>query len=236
MNGEKKLSFIVVDDEPLGKELIVGFAQSVPFLEFKAAFEKPMEALAYLQTNEIDIVFTDVQMPGISGIELISSLTNPPLTIFITAHRDFALDGFENGAVDFLVKPVAYSRFLKAANRAKDRISVGKKDESKESLDKIFIKVNGKLVKILLNEILYIEALGDYLKIVTVSESFTTLGTLKSMEEILVPPSFLRVQRSFIVSISSIKSISGNIIELNNGKSISIASIKKDELLRLLGI
>lgn len=234
----QKLCCVVIDDEPIGKELIVNFVKTVPFLDLKASFEDPVDALAYLHSNDIDIVITDINMPKISGIDLIRSLPKQPAIIFITAHRDFALDGFENGVVDFLVKPVAYDRFFKAVSRAQEKIlSSAKKEISTDNtLDRIFIKANGKLVKIVLEDILYIEALGDYLKIVTNVESFTTLATLKSMEAILLPPTFLRVQRSFIVKITSIKSVSGNMIELNNNKSITIASNKKDELFSLLGI
>ncbi|NHQ68907.1 LytR/AlgR family response regulator transcription factor, partial [Elizabethkingia miricola] len=176
------------------------FVQTIPFLELRASFEDPIEALTYLQSNETDIIFSDIQMPKINGINLIRSLTKPPLIIFITAHRDFALDGFENGVVDYLIKPVAYDRFLKAVNRAKDRADSAKISTVPESLkpelsssDHIFVKVNGKLVKVTLKDILYIEALGDYLKIVTSSESLTTLATLKSMEDILLPLKHFRI-------------------------------------------
>lgn len=234
----QKLYCVVIDDEPIGKELIVNFVNTVPFLELKASFEDPVDALAYLHSHDIDIVITDINMPRISGIDLIRSIPKQPAIIFITAHRDFALDGFENGVVDFLVKPVAYDRFFKAVSRAQEKIlsSAKKEISTTNTLDRIFIKANGKLVKIILEDIIYIEALGDYLKIVTNVESFTTLATLKSMEVILLPTVFLRVQRSFIVKITSVKSVSGNMIELNNGKIITIASNKKNELFNLLGI
>ena len=235
-----KLRCIVIDDEPIGNQLIVGFVETIPFLNLCGSFEDPVEALSYLQSHEVDIVFSDIQMPKISGLELIRSLDKQPLIIFITAHRDFALDGFEDGVVDYLVKPVSYNRFVKAANRAKDRLQISsnylKLEPPTDRIDRIFVKANGKLIKIILNEIIYLEALGDYIKIVSTSESFTTLTTLKSMEEILNPPEFLRVQRSFIVKITAVKSVSGNVIELNSGKSITIASTKKEELFRLLGI
>lgn len=234
----KKLCCVVIDDEPIGKDLIVNFVNTVPFLDLKASFEDPVEALSYLYSNTIDIIITDINMPKISGIDLIRSLPEQPAIIFITAHRDFALEGFENGVVDFLVKPVAYDRFFKAVSRAREKILSSNREDipDKNVLNRIFIKANGKLVKIILDDIIYIEALGDYLKIVTNTESYTTLATLKSIESILIPPIFLRIQRSFIVKISAIKSVSGNIIELNNNKTITIASNKKDELFNLLGI
>lgn len=238
----EKLRCIVIDDEPIGRELIVDFVKTIPFLELQSSYEDPIDALTYLQSNEVDIVFSDIEMPKINGIDLIRTLTKPPSIIFITAHRDFALEGFESGVIDYLVKPVAYNRFLKAVNRAKERIHASShpiknaSQENDHSPERIFIKVNGKLVKVILNDILYVEALGDYLKIVTSTESLTTLATLKSMEEILGIPKFFRVQRSFIVKITAIKSVSGNIIELNNSKTITIALNKKEELFNLLRI
>lgn len=238
---DTKLRCIVIDDEPIGKELVVDFVKTIPFLELLASFEDPLNALTYLQSNEVDIIFSDIQMPKINGIDLIRSLPKQPAIIFITAHRDFALEGFENGVVDYLVKPVAYDRFLKAVNRAKDKIQADSKPTDvlpgkSSEVDRFFIKVNGKLVKVILDDILYVEALGDYLKIVTNTESLTTLATLKSMESMLLPPKYFRLQRSFIVKITAIKSVSGNVVELNNGKTISIALTKKDELFGLLGI
>lgn len=236
------LSCIVIDDEPIGRRIIEDFVKTIPFLELKASYEDPIEALSFLQSNHVDIVFSDIEMPKVNGIDLIRSLVKPTAFIFITAHRDFAIDGFENGVIDYLVKPVDYSRFLKAVNRAKDRIqnlsSYTRINpiEQANLPERIFIKANGKLVKIILDDIQYAEALGDYLKIVTLTETYTTLTTLKSMEEVLASPVFFRVQRSFIVKLSSIKSLSGNVIELINGKSITIALNKKDQLFSLLKI
>lgn len=235
------LSCIVVDDEPIGRRIIEDFVKTIPFLELKASYEDPIQALFFLQSNEIHLVFSDIEMPKMNGIDLVKTLTKAPDFIFITAHRDFALEGFENGVIDYLVKPVAYTRFLKAVNRAKERIQSLPQEEvnpikQAELPQNIFIKANGKLVNIILHDILYVEALGDYLKIVTLEETHTTLSTMKSMEEILIVPIFFRVHRSFIVKLNSIKSLSGNVIELINGKSITISLNKKDELFSLLKI
>lgn len=233
-----KLICIVVDDEPLGRSVIETFVKEISYLELAASFEDPVEALAYLHNNAVDIVFSDIQMPKISGMELLRSLVYPPVVIFITAHRDFALDGFEAGVTDYLVKPVRFDRFLKAVNRAKEKISLSQLATIQQQIhtDRIFIKSEGKLVKILFDEILYIEAQGDYLKIIIPSGTFTTQITLKAMEEILNLPNFFRVQRSFILNLEAVRSINGNTVELTNGKSISIALNKKEELFSLLGI
>lgn len=233
-----KLICIVIDDEPLGRSVIETFVKEIPYLELVASFEDPVEALAYLHNNAVDIVFSDIQMPKITGMELLRSLVYPPVVIFITAHRDFALDGFEAGVTDYLVKPVRFDRFLKAVNRAKEKIMLSQVATIQQQIhtDRIFIKSEGKLVKILFDEILYIEAQGDYLKIIIPSGTFTTQVTLKAMEEILNLPNFFRVQRSFILNLEAVRSINGNTVELTNGKSIAIALNKKEELFSLLGI
>ncbi|MGV0831999.1 LytR/AlgR family response regulator transcription factor [Empedobacter brevis] len=231
----KKLSCIILDDEPLGREIIEHFSSKISFLDVKKSFEDPIEAMLFLQEHTIDLLITDINMPQINGIELVQSLRHPPAIIFVTAHRDFALDGFDSGAIDYLVKPVRFERFLTAVNRVKER---QKKVYDTETVvrDFIFVKANGKLEKIIFAEIIYIEAQGDYLKIVTKNEHFVTLSTMKSFEEHLVIPEFLRVQRSFIVNISAIQSFSGHTIELDNGKSISISVSKKEELFKILGV
>lgn len=234
----EKLKCIVIDDEPLGREIIENFIKDIPFLELKNSFADPVEALYFIQSESLDIIFSDIEMPKINGMDLVKSLVNPPTVIFITAHRDFALDGFEAGAVDYLVKPVRFDRFLKAVNRVKDRISTKAeaKQSDQESRDFIFVKVNGKLVKVHFNDITYIEAYGDFLKIYTGKDVLITHSTMKSFEELLNPAIFMRVQRSFIINIGCIKTFSGNIIELSNGSSVTIAASKKDELFQLLGI
>lgn len=233
----EKLRCIVLDDEPIGREIIENFVKEIDFLELVDSFEDSVKALMFLENNNVDLIFSDIQMPKINGLDLVKSLENPPVIIFITAHRDFALDGFETGATDYLVKPVRFDRFLKAVNKAKDYLNLKQNSTVHQvNSDRIFIKSDGKLTKILLDEILYVEAQGDYLKIVIQNETYTTLATLKSMDEVLTLPKFFRVQRSFIINLEAIRSLSGNMVELVNGKSISIALNKKEELFQLLGI
>ncbi|MDY0989740.1 LytTR family DNA-binding domain-containing protein [Flavobacterium sp. CFBP9031] len=233
----EKLKCIVVDDEPIARDIIESFIAEIPFLELKDSFAEASKPLLFLQKNEVDIVFSDIEMPKFNGLELAQSLTNAPVIIFITAHRNFALEGFETGAVDYLLKPVRFDRFLKAVNRAKEYLSL-KKITSVHQInsDRIFIKSEGKLIKILLSEILYVEAQGDYLKFVINGASYTTLGTLKSMEEVLKQPMFFRVQRSFILNLEAVRSLNGNVVELIDGRTISAALNKKEELYQLLGI
>ncbi|WP_326984302.1 LytTR family DNA-binding domain-containing protein [Chryseobacterium sp. MYb264] len=233
----EKLRCIVLDDEPIGREIIENFVKEISFLELIDSFGDPVEALMFLENHSVDIIFSDIQMPKINGLDLAKTLVNPPVIIFITAHRDFALDGFETGATDYLVKPVRFDRFLKAVNKAKDYLNLKQNATVHQvNSDRIFIKSEGKLTKILLDEILYAEAQGDYLKIVIHNESYKTLATLKSMDDILTLPQFFKIQRSFIVNLEAIRSINGNRVELTNGQNISIAQNKKDELYQALGI
>ena len=176
-------------------------------------------------------------MPKINGVELVESLSNPPVIIFITAHRDFAIAGFENGITDYLVKPVRFERFLKAVNKAKNYIDLKQTSVMNEiNSGSIFIKSDGKLVKLVLDEVQFIEAQGDYIKIVTSTATYMTQMTLKSMGDILKSSSFFKVQRSFIINLDCFRSISGNIIELKSGHKITISSNKKEQLFLLLGI
>lgn len=232
----RNLKCIVIDDEPLGREIIEDFVKQVPNLELVNSFGNPVQALDFLQKNMVDIVFSDIEMPNLNGISLSNIFTNSPAFIFVTAHQDYALDGFETGAVDYLIKPVRFERFLKSVNRVRDQLNNAKTLYETNRPDTIFIKTGGKLVKIVLNDILYVEAQDDYLNIVTASGTYSTLSTLKSMESILSVPEFFRVQRSFIIRISEIKALESNTVEMKDGKVISVAIGKKDELFELLGL
>ncbi len=233
----EKYSCIVIDDEPLGIELITDFVNQIPFLQLRKTFGKPVEAMSFLQDNPIDLVFSDIEMPKLTGLDLLETLAQQPIFIFITAHRHFAIDGFEKGAADYLIKPVRFDRFLKAVNRVKEQLDTLKKlKNSPVKTDRIFIKSESKFIRLMLKDIVYIEAQGNYLTIVTLNGTNQTLSTLKAMEEILHNSSFFRIHRAFIVNTDYIQSLNGNIVQLSNGKIIPIASNKKDLLYSLLGL
>ena len=228
---------IIIDDEPLAIEVIENLASQIPFLEIVGSFQHPVDAVLFLKNNNVDLVFCDIEMPQINGLEVVKTLEKPPVFIMITAYRDFAIDSFEVGVFDYLVKPVRMDRFLKAVNKAKYFIDLKTQAEIQQiNDDRIFIKTEGKLVKILLKEIIYIEAQGDYLKFVLKEQTYSTQATLKSLEETLISQSFFRVQRSFIINLEAVRSIHGNLVEMTTGTSISVAPNKKEELLQLLGI
>lgn len=233
----EKINCIIIDDEPLGRDLVESFAKEVSYLNILGIFENPLTALSFLEENPVDLVFSDIEMPKINGLDFLRTLENPPVFIFITAYREFALDGFDTGATDYLVKPVRFDRFLKAVQKAKNHIDLKRNSSnSQNENDKIFIKSEGKIIKILLAEILYIEAQGDYLNVMTTSEIYSTQMTLTSMEENLQNKKFFRTQRSFILNLEFVRSIQGNMVELLNGKSISVSVHKKEELYKLLGM
>lgn len=233
----EKITCIIIDDEPLGRDVVESFAKEVSYLNILGIFENPVTALSFLEENPVDLVFSDIEMPKINGLDFLRTLENPPIFIFITAYREFALDGFDTGATDYLVKPVRFDRFLKAVQKAKNQIDLKRNSTiSREHNDKIFIKSEGRIIKILLTEILYIEAQGDYLNVMTTSGIYSTQMTLTSMEESLQNKKFFRVQRSFILNLDFVRSIHGNMVELLNGKSISVSVNKKEELCKLLGM
>ncbi|MNK19062.1 Transcriptional regulatory protein YpdB [compost metagenome] len=233
----EKINCIIIDDEPLGRDLVESFAKEISYLNILGIFENPLTALSFLEENPVDLVFSDIEMPKINGLDFLRTLENPPVFIFITAYREFALDGFDTGATDYLVKPVRFDRFLKAVQKAKNHIDLKKNSSNLQNEnDKIFIKSEGKIIKILLSEILYIEAQSDYLNLMTTSEIYSTQMTLTLMEESLQNRKFFRVQRSFILNLDFVRSIHGNMVELLNGKSISVSVNKKEELCKLLGM
>jgi len=234
----EKLKCLVLDDEPLGREIIEEYVNKTPFLELSASFGKPLEALNYLQENKIDILLTDIEMPQLNGLQFIDSLKSKPLIIFITAYRDYAIEGFESGVVDYLVKPVAYNRFIKAITRAQESLKAKEfvQTDNEFELDRIFIKSDNKLVKIFFEDIVYIEALKDYLRIhISEKERYITHSTMKAMEEKL-PDYFFRIQRSYIINTKYIKSFYGNTVKLSIGESLGISTNHKAELFKRLGI
>lgn len=234
-----KIKCLVVDDEPIAREIIESFIEKTPFLELIGSFGRPLDALNFIQNNKVDVVLTDIEMPQFTGIQLINSLSQKPVTIFITAYREYALEGFDSGVVDYLVKPVSYDRFLKAINRAKQSLNTQQENKiilSQEKIDRIFIKADNKLVKILFEDIIYIEALKDYLRIhLSETERYITHSTMKAIEEKL-PDNFFRIQRSFIINTKFAKSFYGNTVQMTIGENLPISLSAKAELFKKLGI
>ncbi|MEO9022710.1 MAG: LytTR family DNA-binding domain-containing protein [Ginsengibacter sp.] len=230
---------LIIDDEPIGREILENFVKEIDSLEVIAVCEDAFEAMKILEDHQIDLLITDIQMPKINGLELVRSLPNPPVIIFVTAHDQFAVNSFELGVADYLLKPVSFERFLKAINKARLQIEMNRKvllNSNDEIADYIFIKANNKLNKIGHVNILYMESFRDYIKIYTADQVLTTYSSMKAIEEKLPFNQFVRIHNSYLVSISAVKAVTGNGVELTNGKSLPISKSHKNALFTALQI
>ncbi len=222
---------IIVEDEAISAELIKQYVLKTDFLETVAMFNNGQDAAKYLSTNEVDIALLDVNLPGMSGVEILKSLTTLPQTIFITADINQGPLAYDYDVVDYLLKPTEYTRFLKAINKAIDRI--GEKTSVTYDQENIFIKSNNRLVNLQFNDILYIEALSDYVTFCTKEKKYIVHSTMKDLETKLPNNRFVRVHRSFIVNVSKIETIEDSCILINK-QTIAIGVTYKDALLHKL--
>ena len=207
---------LIVDDEPLAIALIKAHIEQVPQLELVAACQNALAAFEILKSQKIDLLFLDIQMPVLTGIEFVKSLKEPPAVIFTTAHRQYALEGYELNVVDYLLKPIPFTRFFKAINKFLDSRTPSTviSQEASQVPKYIFVNVNKKNLRLAFADILYIESLKDYLKIITTSQSIVTKGTISAFAERL-PDNFCRVHRSYIVNVDHIKEVEGNMVRLD---------------------
>jgi len=197
------MTAIAIDDEPIALDIIRSHASKVPFLELKAAFTNAFEAISYLQANKIDLIFLDIKMPDISGIDFLKSLTKPPMVVFTTAYTEHAVQSFELDAVDYLLKPFSLSRFLKACNKAQELFNLrNQKMEAKSEY--IFVKDGYEQIKVELDEILYVEASGNYTQIQLKGKLLSSRITINDLAEILPKNDFIRCHRAFIVARNKI--------------------------------
>ena len=208
--------------------------EDVDFLHFAGEYDNPLKAADKISKGEADLLFLDIQMPKITGLDFFKTLQQPPPVIFTTAYPQYALEGFEVNALDYLVKPISFDRFLKAALKAKEYYELRETSKNDPaSSDHFFIKADNKLVKIFYNEILYVEALQNYVTIHTNSKKHMTYLTFKSVEDYLPADKFLKVHKSYIVSASKIDSIDGNDIRIGQ-QHIPISRNQKDEVMEKL--
>jgi two-component system, LytTR family, response regulator len=206
---------IAVDDEKLVLDLLVDDIQKVPFLQLVQRCRNAMEAADVLHKENVDLVFLDIQMPGLNGLQFLQTLKNPPMVIFITAYKEYALDGFNLNAVDYLLKPVSFERFLKACNKAYEFFNLQQKPLAKEAdPGYFFVYVEYNLVKIVVSDILYIEGMKDYVKIFISSSDrpVITRASMKAMEEKLSGYRFVRTHKSYIISADKVTAIKRDLI------------------------
>ncbi len=204
----KKVRCLVVDDEPLAIEVLRQYILSTPHFEIAGECSHALAAFEFLQKENVDLLFLDIQMPKLLGTDLIKSLSNPPHVIFTTAHRDFAVDGFELGALDYLLKPITFERFLKSVDKlthtATSTLLPEKAEFSTERF--LYFRADRKMIKVTLNDILYIESLKDYVKIVTTKSQVITKQSISSVEAMLPEKEFVRIHRSFIIALNKVDS------------------------------
>jgi DNA-binding LytR/AlgR family response regulator len=224
---------IAIDDEPLALQLINEYCGKISFLQLDKVFTNTNEAKSWLSQNKVDLLFLDIQMPDVNGLQFYKSLVEKPLVIFTTAYKDFAVEGFNVDAIDYLLKPFEYDRFLKAVYKSKEYLEYLSSQELQ--LNSIFVKVNYEIMKINLKDIELIEALDDYIKLYIKPNPVLTLMTLKSIQERLPLRDFARVHRSFIVPLNKIEKFSKTKLMVA-GKEIPIGSSYSnvyDQLLEL---
>lgn len=223
------INCLIVDDEPLSQEVLVDFINDCPELSLSGVCKNALEAGEILAAENIDVLFLDINMPKLSGIDFIKSLAKPPLFVFVTAYPEFALEGFEVDAVDYLVKPVSFERFRKSVNRILERLPSAIEKEREH----ILLRADKKNYRLGFNEIMYLEAQGDYVKFVTAENSLMVHGTLKDFTEQLPENEFARIHKSYVVSISKIVYVEGNSVKVDDVK-LPVSLNYKDILIEKL--
>lgn len=218
---------LIIDDEALAQKVIENYIADLPDLQIAGKCNSALEAMSFLNQQDIDLIFLDINMPKLSGLNFLRSLKNPPLVIITTAYREYALEGYELDVVDYLHKPFSFERFIMAINKVNDRVSKKKsnvsyilEDETRMKIEESFIFIRSDKIthKINLKDILFIEAVGDYIKIMTTEKAILSYQTMKKMEEILSPKHFTRIHKSYIIAISKINSIDGNQVVIGDQK------------------
>jgi two-component system LytT family response regulator len=222
---------IAIDDEPIALDVIKSHGSKVPFIELVATFTNAFDALTYLQKNKVDLMFLDIKMPDISGMDFLNTLSNPPMVVFTTAFSEHAVKSFELDAIDYLLKPFSLSRFLKACNKAHELYNLRSQQPAQTTPDYIFVKDGYEQIKVQLDDILFLEAAGNYTKIVlTGNRSLSTRITLTDMQLLLPDKKFIRTHRAFIVAWDKINKFDKTQIKIDD-HIIPIGSMYASDLI-----
>jgi DNA-binding LytR/AlgR family response regulator len=212
----KKLSCIIVDDEPVARKILHEFVDQVPFMDLQGKFENAMKAEIFLKDNTVDIIFLDIEMPKVSGLQFLQKLHIESMVILTTAFPQYALEGYELDIIDYLLKPFALSRFLKAVQKAKDYFQMKTMTSGALQPSYIFIKSDKRIEKIELKDILYAESVGNYVSVYTENKKIIAYLTMKSLEFQLPPDEFIKIHQSYLVNCSKIDAIEGNEIKIGS--------------------
>jgi DNA-binding LytR/AlgR family response regulator len=238
MIEKEKLKCLVVDDEPPALEIIRRYIEAVPMLQLQGECNNALQAMAFLQQHTVDLIFLDIRMPQLNGTEFLKAVKNPPPVIFTTAHAEYALEGYELDVLDYLLKPIQFDRFIKAVNKAfvlKGQQTLETKTPSEETRQESFVyfRADRKMIKVRLQDIRYIESMKDYVKVFTDDDVIVTKQSLNSVEAMLPEKQFVRTHRSYIVSLSKVRSYTSELIEINK-EEIPIGKLYRNEVLKML--
>jgi DNA-binding LytR/AlgR family response regulator len=239
MHEQKNIKCLIVDDEPPAREIIRRYAEQVPSLDVAGECENAIQAFAFLQQQPVDLIFLDIRMPQLNGNDFVKALSTPPKVIFTTAYPEYALEGFELNAVDYLVKPVRFERFLKAVQKAFATNNVKHSVEPPVAEDKkpdsfVYFRADRKMIKVMLDDILYIESMKDYIRVFTKQSTVITKQSISSVEAMLPDKEFIRVHRSYIVSLNKIKSFTNELIGIEKA-DIPIGKLYRNEVIKMIG-
>ena len=240
MQQPKKIKCLVIDDEPPARDIIKKYIAGVDPLQLTGEFSNAVETLSFLQHNSVDLLFLDIKMPHILGTSFLRTLKNPPKVIFTTAFRKYAVEGFDLNAVDFLLKPISFERFLQAVNKVmqmnihvSENTNLLNETLPDQSHPFLYFRADRKMVKVFLDDILFIESLKDYIKVVTTHKMIVSKQSISSLEEMLPKDGFVRIHRSYIISIGKIDSYNTDTIEIGN-KELPIGRLFKHDVNKLL--
>lgn len=217
-----KINCLIIDDEPLAVNIIESYIKEFNNIEIINVYNNPIEALPDIENKNIDVIFLDINMPRMSGLEFLRNLKSYPLIVITTAYKEHAIESYELDVLDYLVKPIPFSRFLKSVNKITNRLIIEKGESKTSDFNQephIFLKIDKKLVKIVLKDILFIESLKDYIKLYTTTGNYIAHKSLSSIIEELPSENFIRVHKSYAIAIDKVESVEGNLIEIN-AKSI----------------
>lgn len=236
-----QIKCIIVDDEPMARDVIRRYIQKIPTLKLTGEFGNAIDATIFLQEQTVDVIFLDIKMPQLSGTEFVRSLRNVPRIIFTTAHKEYAHEGFELDVIDYLLKPIRFDRFLRAVNKAfpqklqeVETINSITTEENRPATSFIYLRVDRKMIKVLLDDILYIESDKDYVKIFNEKGFIISRQTIASVEAMLSESQFIRIHRSYIVSLNKLKSFTAETVEVGN-KELPIGKLYRNNFLKLQG-
>ncbi|MFC2104193.1 LytR/AlgR family response regulator transcription factor [Bacteroidota bacterium] len=210
------LRCVIVDDEPLAITIIEGYLKKIPYIEIIGKFDSAIPVYEFLKENNVDLLLLDIEMPNITGVDFLKSLTSAPSVIFTTANKNYALDGFDLNVEDYILKPITFERLFKSINRVYEKVTQEKKIEKKDDEVFLYLKENKKMVKVYFKNILYLESIKDYVKVVTLCKTVTTKQQLSYFESVLDDNKFLRIHRSFIVATNKIDAYSLSGIDIGN--------------------